>query len=147
MRTERMAAWILALCVMLAAQVCFAESIFDILPEEDAEAARLTAPSYSSMAGVEPDQVEPSAEGGTIVTYRNVSAADVNRFGVYLGRMGYGVTRQEDQEEQTGYAVSDGRADFVMFYDRGAHTMRLVYPGGTDYAEALFPEYRRIEFN
>ena len=137
----------LVLVLALAVTGCMAESIFKPMAEEKNEENSLTAPSYGAMANVDPDQVEASAEGGTIVTYNSVDASGYNSFGTYLGKLGFSVTNMEEQENRIAYAISDGRVNFVMIYDQNTQTMQLVYPLGTGYAESTAPEYTRIEFN
>ena len=135
------------LALVLAVTGCLAESIFELLPEDNAETTRLTAPAYGALACVDPDQVEQSAEGGKIVTYRNVDASGFNRFGKYLGKLGFTVTGQEKDENRLAYSLTNGQVDFVMIYEIETGTMQLIYPQGTDYAENLFPGYTRIDFD
>ena len=137
----------LILALVLFVTGCLAESAFELLPEDNTETVRLQAPSYGAMANVEPERVEQSADGGTIVTYSGVDAAGFNRFGVYLGERGFAATGQEKEENRLAYSLSDGQASFVMIYDMEARTMQLVYPEGTDYEVSLFPGYTRIDFN
>ena len=135
------------LLILLCAGFACAESIFGDLAEEETPPPSLTAPSYGAMANVEPDRTEPSADGGTIVTYLNVSASGVNEFGVYLGRLGFVVTKRDSVDDRLAFAVSDGRVSFVMIYDQAEKIMQLIYPKGTAYAGPLFPGYTRIAFN
>lgn len=144
MKTKRLIALTLALLLTLTASGALAESIFGTFQDEP-EAELLLAPSYGGMANVEPDLVEESAEGGAIVTYLNVNAGGVNSFGEYLGKLGFSVTRQEEQAGKAAFAVTDGQVDFVMIYDQAAKTMQLIYPQGTEYKKAQFPGYTRIE--
>ncbi len=137
----------LILALVLSVTGSLAESAFELLPEETTEAVRLQAPSYGAMANAEPERVEQSADGGTIVTYSGVDAAGFNRFGVYLGERGFSATGQEKEEHRLAYSLSDGQVSFVMIYDMEAKTMQLVYPEGTDYEVSLFPGYTRIAFN
>ena len=134
----------LTLALALAVTGCFAESIFGRLDNETEEKATLRAPSYGAMANISEDQVEESAEGGTIVTYRQVEASGYYSFGAYLGDLGFAVTGEERQDSRVAYEVSDGTVSFVMVYDQGARTMQLVYPRGTEYETGLFPGYSRI---
>ena len=137
----------LILALVLSVTGCLAESVFELLPEENTETVRLQAPSYGAMANAEPERVEQSADGGTIVTYSGVDAAGFNRFGVYLGERGFAATGQEKEEHRLAYSLSDGQVSFVMIYDMEAKTMQLVYPEGTDYEVSLFPGYTQIAFN
>ena len=137
---------LLILGIILSAPAAPAESIFDLLEEESASPS-LLAPSYGALANVDPDAVEKSADGGRIVTYRDVGASGVNDFGTYLGKLGFTVSRRDQQDQGIAYAVSDGKVSFVMIYNQAERTMRLIYPQGTDYAKALFPGFTRIEFN
>lgn len=147
MKIKRIAALTLALLMTLAVYGGFAENIFGNFQEDEAEQVRQLAPSYGAMANVSPDQVEPNAEGGTIVTYLNVSAAGINQFGTYLGTRGFSVSRQEEKEGRTAFAVSDGQVEFVTIYDPESKILQLIYPRGTDYEEPRFPGYTQIGFN
>ena len=144
MKKIRLFALILALILTLSASAAQAESIFNIPEDEETELPSLRAPSYGAMANVAEDRVEPSADGGTIVTYLGVSASEANEFGVYLGRLGFSVTKQEQEEGRLGYAVSDGLVSFTMIYNQAEKSMQLIYPKGTDYEVSLFPGYTRI---
>lgn len=137
----------LILALMMAVSGCLADSIFDELQEEDAPAERVVAPSYGALAGVDPDQVEAAAAGGKIVIYNDVGVSGFNRFGTYLGNMGFSAGGREEEGSRLAYEVTDGKVSFVMIYDRETKIMQLVYPEGTDYAENLFPGYTRIDFN
>ena len=137
----------LILALVLSVTGCLAESVFELLPEENTETVRLQAPSYGAMANIEPERVEQSADGGTIVTYSGVDASGFNRFGVYLGERSFSATGQEKEEHRLAYSLSDGQVSFVMIYDMEAKTMQLVYPEGTDYEVSLFPGYTQIAFN
>ena len=108
----------------------------------EVEAVSHTAPSYGMMADVASDEVSENAQGGAVVTYRKVTADDFNRFGAFLGDLGYTVTDTETQAGQTAYALSDGRTDFVVFFDLAGETLTLVYPKGVEYEEPLFPGYQ-----
>ena len=119
--------------LILAMSGCLAESIFAPLEVIPTTAPSLTAPSYGAMANVAEDQVEESAEGGTIVTYRGVDASGYNNFGVYLGGLGFSVTGQEKQEGQIAYSLTNGQVEFVMIYNQPNQVMWLIYPKGTDY--------------
>ena len=147
MKKTRISALMLTLVLMLTVSHSLAESIFPQLEEETEQSQILVAPSYGSMANVTEDQVEQSAEDGTIVTYKNVDASGYNRFGVYLGERGFAVTGQEKQENKIAYAVSDGQVSFVMIYEQGTKIMHLIYPNGTDYEKALFPGYTKVSLN
>ena len=130
-----------------------AESIFPMLtpaptaaPTPAPAPAPASVPSYGMMANVAADEVTQNAQGGTVVTYRNVSADGFNSFGVYLGQRGFSVAGTETQGEQTAYALTDGQTDFVMFYQVAEQVMTLVYPQGTKYEQPLFPGYQPLSY-
>ncbi len=144
---------LMALLLMLSLMVSsvYAESIFPMLtPAPTAEPtpapAAASTPSYGMMANVAADEVTQNAQGGTVVTYRNVSADNFNSFGAYLGQRGFSVAVTETQGEQTAYALSDGMTEFIMFYDVTQQTMIFVYPKGTEYEQPLFPGYLPLAY-
>ena len=146
---------LMALLLMLSLMVggASAESIFPMLtPAPTAEAApapapaAASAPSYGMMANVAADEVTQNAQGGTVVTYRNVSADGFNSFGAYLGQRSFSVVSTETQGEQTAYALTDGLTEFVMFYDVAQQTMVFVYPQGTEYEQPMFPGYQPLAY-
>ena len=146
---------LMVLVLMLSLIVCgaSAESILPILTSAPTSAPTPTpaptpvsAPSYGMRANVAADEVTQNAQGGTVVTYRNVSADGFNSFGVYLVQRGFSVTGTETQGEQTAYALTNGQTDFVMFYQVTEQVMTLVYPQGTDYEQPLFPGYQPLSY-
>lgn len=138
---KKLALFSLTLALMLAVSGCLAESIFDPIEDTTVAAPSLTAPSYGAMANVAEDQVEQSAEGGTIVTYRGVDASGYNSFGTWLGGLGFSVASKEKREGQIAYALTDGQVEFVMIYDQLNQIMTLIYPKGTDYEQSAFPGF------
>ncbi len=151
MKLSRMMALAL-LAALLTIGGASAESIFPRLtpaptaaPVPAAESVPL-APSYGMMANVAADEVTQNAQGGTVVTYRGVSADGFNAFGEYLGRRGFSVTGTETQDDQIAYALTDGRVDFIMFYHMSGQRMTLVYPQGTAYEQPRFPGYQPLQY-
>lgn len=145
----------LVVTLLLAVTLSFAsaESIFPTLsspptaePTSDPAINAGPAPSYGMMANVAADEVSQNAQGGTMLTYLNVTADGFNSFGQYLGEKGYSVTGTETQGDQTAYAISDGQIDFTLFYDLSHETMILVYPQGTEYEQPAFPGYQKLNF-
>ena len=144
-----------ALLIMLALLIssAAAESIFPVMtpaptaaPTPAAAPAPASAPSYGMMANVAADEVTQNAQGGTVVIYRNVSADGFNSFGVYLGQRGFSVAHTETQGEQSAYALTDGRTEFVMSYDVAQLTMTFAYPQGTEYEQPRFPGYLPLAY-
>ncbi len=122
----------------------YATSIFDLLPDEGTSSVVALAPSYGNMSGTEPDAETKNIQNDTIVTYKDVSAKDVNRFGQYLGQRNYAVIEQQTQGSQYGYRISDGNITFSMVYDNSDHSLNLIYPEGTEWEPIAFPGYKRI---
>ncbi|MBR6706842.1 MAG: hypothetical protein IKI84_09210 [Clostridia bacterium] len=148
MKTLRMIAAIILLFLVFSG--ASADSIFPVLTPiptaapTAAPAAPVLAPSYGMMANVEADEVTENTQGGTVVTYRNVSTDGFNTFGEYLGGRGFSVTDTETRDGLTAYALSDGRTSFVLFYDAYGQVMTLVYPQGTAYEQPRFPGYQTL---
>lgn len=151
MKYSRLMAFVLMLSLFISG--ASAESILPILtpaptaaPTPTPASTPASAPSYGMMANVAADEVTQNAQGGTVVTYRNVSADGFNSFGVYLGQRGFSVAGTETQGDQTAYALTDGQTDFVMFYDVAQQTMTFVYPQGTEYEQPMFPGYLPLAY-
>lgn len=149
MKYSRLMAFVLMLSLFISG--ASAESILPILTPAPTAAptpapAPAPAPSYGMMANVAADEVTQNAQGGTVVTYRNVSADGFNSFGVYLGQRGFSVAGTETQGDQTAYALTDGQTDFVMFYHVVDQVMTLVYPQGMEYEQPQFPGYLPLAY-
>lgn len=134
--------------MMLFVHGASASSLFDLLPPEPTEVPALQetlAPSYGDFANVSEDEETKNEAGDTIVTYQNVSAQQVNDFGVELAKMGYEILNKESKDEMIAYQLSNSKFTFTVIYDQSASILRTIYPKGVSYAQSLFPGYTKVK--
>ena len=139
------------LCALLTLAVllggfALAESLFPSLSTPEAVAVTGgKAPSYGGMANVDPDDVQPYAEGGQVVTYENVDEQGYQDFGVYLNELGYEVVAQNVQGRTAEMKISDGKYNIGMVYYGEEQKMVLIYEEGVEFERKdYFKDYTEL---
>ena len=128
-------ALILCLCFPTAGS---AQSLFPSLSTPEPAAVVVDkAPSYGSMANVDPDDVQPYAEGGQVVTYENVDEQGYQDFGIYLNGLGYEVVAQNVQGRTAELKLTNGQFNIGMMYYGDEQKMLLIYDEGVTYEESF----------
>ena len=128
----------LTLLLLVQSSAAYADGLFGSLDE-----VFTLLPSLTYVTGNDPDDTGTAADGGIVMTYRDVNAKQFNAFSDYLSRRGCTLV-SSDTNGLVFHAVMelDGE-QFGFSYDKSAKTAVLTYPEGSnvedysgDYAEA-----------
>ena len=131
---KRMLALILLLSLCFTANG-FAESLFpSLFPTLEAENDD-QAPSYGDIAHVDPTDIQPYAEGGTVVIYENVSEQGYQDFGKYLQGLGYEAVKTNIIGRVEERMLSNGKYNIGMVYRVDEKKMLLIYDAGVSFAQ------------
>ena len=144
---KRFVILVMTLCLCFST-FATAESLFPSLSTpEPTSVAGGKAPSYGGMANVDPDDVQPYAEGGQVVTYENVDEQGYQDFGVYLNELGYEVVAQNVQGRTAEMKLSDGKLNIGMVYYGEEQKMLLIYEKDVEFEKRdLFAGYTRFNW-
>lgn len=138
---------ICTLALILLTSAACADSLFDFLPEDPTPSPApqsSVAPSYGDFAGVMVDEETVNDNGDAVITYYNVSAQQMQDFGVALKQQGYVVEVEQEQDGVKAYQLSNNIFSFILFYNMAEQSLKTVYPKGTEYATSLFPGYTKV---
>ena len=122
---------VLTLCLCISTTAS-AESLLPSLSTPEPEAVVVDkAPDYSSsMAKVEPDDVQSYAEDGQVMTYENVDEQEFTDFGAYLQNMNFEVEATDVIGQTVEMKLSDGKFNIDMIYDADAQSLKVIYEEG-----------------
>lgn len=109
--------------------------IFPSLTKSVTETDTQLAPSYSGVACVEPAEILPYTEGGTVAKYDDVDLDGYKAFGDYLEGQGFEVTASEVDEDMgiVQLMLSNDMYNIGMIYDANSEEMQLIYEAGVSF--------------